>query len=73
MAMGIWLCRKMHLVLDLFVCYLLESGVDRDHIVELSLDDCANERYRDSDVHVMGSNSSNPPEMSRCHTLANAT
>ena len=35
---------------DLFARHLIESGVPKDHIIALALDDRANERYRDVDA-----------------------
>ena len=47
---GIRRCGKTYLVFELFVRHLLESGVPRDHIIELALDDRKNARYRDVDA-----------------------
>lgn len=47
---GIRRCGKTYLVFDLFVRHLLESGVPRDHIIALALDDRSNARYRDADI-----------------------
>ncbi len=47
---GIRRCGKTYLVFELFVRHLLESGVPRDHIVSLALDDRANACYRDPDA-----------------------
>ena len=44
---GIRRCGKTYLVFDLFVRHLLESGVPRDHIIALALDERPNVRYRD--------------------------
>ena len=46
---GIRRCGKTYLVFNLFVDYLLSSGVNADHIVTLALDEKGNERYRDPD------------------------
>ena len=47
---GIRRCGKTYLVFDLFARHLIESGVPKDHIIALALDDRANERYRDVDA-----------------------
>ncbi len=47
---GIRRCGKTYLVFDLFARLLIESGVPKDHIIALALDDRANERYRDVDA-----------------------
>lgn len=46
---GIRRCGKTYLVFNLFVDYLLGSGIDADHIVALALDEKGNERYRGPD------------------------
>ncbi len=47
---GIRRCGKTYLVFELFVRHLLESGVPRNHIISLALDDRANARYRNPDA-----------------------
>lgn len=54
---GIRRCGKTYLVFDLLVRHLIGSGVPKDHIIALALDDRANERYRDADAlysYLMG-------------------
>ena len=45
---GIRRCGKSYLLDPLFKNYLLESGVNEDHIIKLELDKKENEKYRDS-------------------------
>lgn len=47
---GVRRCGKTFLVFELFVRYLLEAGVQPDHIVMLALDDHTNVLYRDPDA-----------------------
>ena len=44
---GIRRCGKSFLLFVLFKKYLLESGVDNDHIIEIALDGIENEELRD--------------------------
>lgn len=44
---GIRRCGKSYLLFVLFKKYLLESGVDNDHIIEIALDGIENEELRD--------------------------
>ncbi len=44
---GIRRCGKSFLLFVLFKKYLLESGVDKDHIIEIALDGIENEELRD--------------------------
>ena len=44
---GIRRCGKSFLLFVLFKKYLLESGVDNDHIIEIALDGIENEKLRD--------------------------
>lgn len=41
---GIWRCGKSFLLFVLFKKYLLENGVDNDHIIEIALDGIENEK-----------------------------
>lgn len=45
---GIRRCGKSFLLFVLFKKYLLESGVDNDHIIEIALDGIENEELRES-------------------------
>ena len=47
---GIRRCGKTYLLFELFYEYLLNSGVDKDHIIKIALDDRINKKYRDPDV-----------------------
>ncbi len=47
---GIRRCGKTYLLFELFYEYLLNSGVDKDHIIKIALDDRVNKKYRDPDV-----------------------
>lgn len=44
---GIWRCGKSFLLFVLFKKYLLENGVDNEHIIEIALDGIENEELRD--------------------------
>lgn len=44
---GVRRCGKSYLLFELFRKYLLNNGVNSDHIISLSLDDDDNEMYRD--------------------------
>ena len=46
---GLRRCGKSYLLFNLFYRYLLESGVEDDHIIRIQLDDWANREYRDPD------------------------
>lgn len=46
---GIRRCGKSYLLFDIFYNYLLQNGVDKNHIIVLQLDDRMNIRYRDPD------------------------
>ncbi len=39
---GIRRCGKTYLLFNIFRSYLINSGVDKDHIIELALDDVEN-------------------------------
>lgn len=47
---GIRRCGKTYLLFELFYDYLLKSGVDKEHIIKIALDDRMNKKYRDPDV-----------------------
>lgn len=47
---GIRRCGKSYLLFTLFKKHLLVSGVDEDHIIEMSFDSYENKRYRNPDV-----------------------
>ncbi len=47
---GIRRCGKTYLLLNLFYHYLLECGVDDNHIIRIALDDRINKKYRNPDV-----------------------
>lgn len=47
---GIRRCGKTYLLFELFHQHLLESGVDKEHIIKIALDDRINKKYRDPDV-----------------------
>ena len=54
---GVRRCGKSYLLFKLFLEHLLESGVPRDHIIDIALDDIANDALRDPHVlygHVRG-------------------
>ena len=44
---GIRRCCKSYLLFRLFYDYLLSQGVDRDHIIDVALDDFMNEQLRE--------------------------
>ena len=44
---GIRRCGKSSLLFTIFKRYLLENGVDSDHIIEIALDGIENEELRD--------------------------
>ena len=44
---GIRRCGKSYLLFTIFKRYLLESGVPKDHIIEIALDSIENEELRD--------------------------
>lgn len=46
---GIRRCGKSYLLFNLFYDHLLESGVDKDHIITIALDDDLYVKYRNSD------------------------
>ncbi|MDE6235855.1 MAG: ATP-binding protein [Muribaculaceae bacterium] len=46
---GIRRCGKSFLLFDIFHEYLISTGVDEDHIIEVALDDRANAELRDPD------------------------
>jgi len=46
---GIRRCGKSYLLFEIFYNYLIESGVKKDHIITLQLDDRLNIKYRDPD------------------------
>ena len=47
---GIRRSGKTYLLFELFYDYLIKSGIDKDHIIKIALDDRINKRYRDPDV-----------------------
>ena len=47
---GIRRCGKTYLLFELFHQHLLASGVDKEHIIKIALDDRINKKYRDPDV-----------------------
>ena len=47
---GIRRCGKSYLLFTIFKRYLLENGVDADHIIEIALDGIENEELRDPKV-----------------------
>ena len=47
---GIRRCGKSFLLFTIFKRYLLENGVDTDHIIEIALDGIENEELRDPKV-----------------------
>ena len=47
---GIRRCGKTYLLFELFYQYLLESGVEKEHIIKIALDDRRNKKYRNPDV-----------------------
>ena len=47
---GIRRCGRTYLLLNLFYKYLLECGVDDNHIIRIALDDRINKKYRNPDV-----------------------
>ena len=44
---GIRRCGKSFLLFTIFKRYLLENGIDREHIIEIALDGIENEELRD--------------------------
>ena len=46
---GIKRCVKSYLLFDIFYNYLVQNGVDKEHIISLQLDDRMNIRYRNPD------------------------
>ena len=47
---GIRRCGKSYLLDPIFKDYLIQQGVEKDHIIKLSLDERANNKYLDPDV-----------------------
>ena len=47
---GIRRCGKSYLLFKLFYDYLIETGINEDHIIKLALDDRANRKFRDPDM-----------------------
>lgn len=47
---GIRRCGKSYLLFEIFYNYLLQSGVDENHIIKIQLDDRLNIKYRDPDI-----------------------
>lgn len=47
---GIRRCGKSYLLFDIFYNYLVQNGVDKEHIISLQLDDRMNIRYRNPDL-----------------------
>ena len=46
---GVRRCGKSYLLFNLFHNYLIEKGIDEDHIIEVALDDRSNKDLRDPD------------------------
>lgn len=46
---GVRRCGKSYLLFNLFHDYLIDKGVDEDHIIEVALDDRSNKELRDPD------------------------
>lgn len=46
---GIRRCGKSYLLFEIFYNYLIENGIDENHIITLQLDDRTNIKYRDPD------------------------
>lgn len=46
---GIRRCGKSYLLFEIFYNYLIQSGIDKTHIIALQLDDRKNIKYRDPD------------------------
>ena len=46
---GIRRCGKSYLLFDIFYNYLVQNGVDKEHIISIQLDDRMNIRYRNPD------------------------
>ena len=47
---GIRRCGKSYLLFNLFRDYLIESGVDSSHIIEMTFDSYENKRYRNPEI-----------------------
>ena len=47
---GMRRCGKSYLLFTLFKKYLLECGVNEDHIIEIPFDSFENKKYRDPDA-----------------------
>lgn len=47
---GIRRCGKSYLLFNIFKNYLLENGVCKDHIIEISFDSFENKKYRDPEI-----------------------
>lgn len=47
---GIRRCGKTYLLFELFYEYLIKSGVDKEHIIKMALDDRMNKKYRNPDA-----------------------
>jgi predicted AAA+ superfamily ATPase len=47
---GIRRCGKSYLIFTIFKNYLLEQGIDEQHIIEIELDKRQNKKYRDPDI-----------------------
>ena len=47
---GIRRCGKSYLLFNLFRDYLVESGVDNSHIIEMTFDSFENKKYRDPEI-----------------------
>lgn len=47
---GIRRCGKSYLLFSIFKNYLLESGTDKNHIIEIAFDSFENKRFRDPNV-----------------------
>lgn len=50
---GIRRCGKSYLLFTLFKNYLMEHGIDQQHIIEIAFDSFKNERYRDPHVFTL--------------------
>ena len=47
---GLRRCGKSYLLFKLFYDYLISSGINKDHIITLALDDIKNKKYRNPDL-----------------------
>lgn len=47
---GIRRCGKLYLLNTIFKNYLISQGTDKEHIIQLSLDERTNSKYLDPDI-----------------------